>query len=139
MPQHSIDFLNQSTPTNGYPNTYTPIPANGESCPHTGLKHAYLYKLLGADGAARDFVRVVNLRDPKARHGKTLFHVGDMLHFLDQVASEQGSGAKRSSLPSSALSNHCSFDDKAFQQTSAASSLRQAGLGNHSQEPASGS
>ena len=78
-----------------YPNSYAPIPANGKSCPHTGLKHAHLYKLLGDNGAARDFVRVVNLRDPKARHGKTLFHVGDLLRFLNNLALEQGTGRKR--------------------------------------------
>jgi hypothetical protein len=77
-----------------YPNSYASIPANGQSCPHTGLKHAHLYKLLGQDGAAREFVRVVNLRHPKARHGKTLFHVGDMLRFLDNLAFEQGTGRK---------------------------------------------
>lgn len=80
-----------------YPNSYAPIPANGQSCPHTGLKHAHLYKLLGNNGAAREFVRVVNLRDPKARHGKTLFHVGDMLRFLDSLALDQGTGSKRES------------------------------------------
>jgi hypothetical protein len=63
------------------------IPANGQSCPYTGLKHARLYKLLGENGAAREFVRVVNR--------KTLFHVGDMLRFLDNLALEQGTGSKR--------------------------------------------
>jgi hypothetical protein len=80
-----------------YPNSYAPIPANGQSCPHTGLKHAHLYKLLGDKGSAREFVRVVNLRDPNARHGKTLFHVGDMLRFLDRIALEQGTGTNRES------------------------------------------
>jgi hypothetical protein len=76
---------------------YAPIPTNSQSRPHTGLKHAHLYKLLGNKGAAREFVRVVNLKDPKARHGKTLFHVGDMLRFLDGLALEQGTGRKRGS------------------------------------------
>ena len=81
-----------------YPNSYAPIPPSGQSCPHTGLKHAHLYKLLGSNGAARKFVRVVNLREPQARHGKTLFHVGDMLRFLDNLALEQGAGSERESL-----------------------------------------
>lgn len=80
-----------------YPNSYTTIPTNGRTCSHTGLKHAHLYKLLGDKGAAREFVRVVNLRDPKARHGKTLFHVGDMLRFLDRLAHGQGTGMNRES------------------------------------------
>lgn len=87
--------VEESATAEAYPNSYAPIPANGQSCPHTGLKHAHLYKLLGENGAARKFVRVVNLRDPKARHGKTLFHVGDMLRFLDNLALEQGTGRKR--------------------------------------------
>lgn len=89
--------VEESTITEAYPNSYATIPANGQSCPHTGLKHAHLYKLLGENGAAREFVRVVNLRDPKARHGKTLFHVGDMLRFLDKLAFKQGTGCKRES------------------------------------------
>ena len=91
-----IDIEEDAT-AEGYPNSYASIPANGQTCPHTGLKHAHLYKLLGDSGAARDFVRVVNLKDPKARHGKTLFHVGDMLRFLDRLALEQGTGRKRDS------------------------------------------
>jgi hypothetical protein len=87
--------IEESTSTGAYPNSYAPIPANGQSCPHTGLKHAHLYKLLGEKGSAREFVRVVNLRDPKARHGKTLFHVGDMFRFLDRLALEQGTGTNR--------------------------------------------
>jgi hypothetical protein len=89
--------IEEAASAEGYPNSYAPIPANGQSCPHTGLKHAHLYKLLAENGAVREFVRVVNLRDPKARHGKTLFHVGDMLRFLDRLALEQGTGRKRDS------------------------------------------
>lgn len=62
--------IEEDASAEGYPNSYAPIPANGQSCPHTGLKHAHLYKLLAENGAAREFVRVVSLRDPKARHGK---------------------------------------------------------------------
>jgi hypothetical protein len=91
--------VEDSASAGDYPNNYAPIPGNGQSCPHTGLKHAHLYKLLGNKGAAREFVRVVNLRDPKARHGKTLFHVGDMLRFLDGLALEQGTGGKRDCSP----------------------------------------
>ena len=88
----------QQTPAaEEYPNSYAPIPANGQLCPYTGLKHAHLYKLLGDGGSAREFVRVVSLRDPKARHGKTLFHVGDMLRFLNTLAHEQGTGMNRES------------------------------------------
>lgn len=81
-----------------YPNTYAPIPANGASCIHTGLKHAHMYKLLSDEGGARSFVRVVNLKTPKARHGKTLFNIGDMLRYLDHLAQQQGSGESRHSL-----------------------------------------
>ncbi len=81
-----------------YPNIYAPVPANGRACPHTGLKHAHLYKLLRNGGGARDFVRVVNLMEPRARHGKTLFHVGDLLRYLDHLAAQQGAGKNRCDL-----------------------------------------
>ena len=68
---------------------WCPIPPNGRSCQFTGLKHAKLYHLLAAGGLARKRVRVVNLRTPGAKRGQTLFHVGDMLQFLDSLASEQ--------------------------------------------------
>lgn len=68
---------------------WSPIPPNGQSCQFTGLKHAKLYNLLGADGLARSHVRVVNLRTPGAKRGQTLFNVGDMLRFLDGLAKEQ--------------------------------------------------
>lgn len=81
-----------------YPNVYTAIPPNGVSCPYTGLKHAHLYKLLRNGGGADDFVRVVNIKNPKARHGKTLFNVGDMLRYLDHLAAKQGTGQRRNML-----------------------------------------
>lgn len=68
---------------------WSPIPLNGQSCQFTGLKHAKLYNLLGADGLARSHVRVVNLRTPGAKRGQTLFNVGDMLRFLDGLAKAQ--------------------------------------------------
>ena len=79
----------------GYPNRYTPIPPNGRTCQHTGLRHAQLYKLLGENGSARPYVRVANLRQPGASKGKTVFHVGDLLKYLDRLAVEQGSGTQK--------------------------------------------
>ena len=74
-----------------YPNAYASLPPNkpGAVCPHTGLRHAHLAKLLRKGGRASSRVRVVCLREPGARHGKTLFHVGDMLRWLDDLASLQ--------------------------------------------------
>jgi hypothetical protein len=72
-----------------YPDRYTPIPANGLRCEFTGLRHAKLYHLLSAGSPARKRVRVANLRNPGAKRGQTLFHVGDMLRYLDEVAGEQ--------------------------------------------------
>jgi hypothetical protein len=69
-----------------YPNRYATIPPNGRRCEFTGLGHAKLYQILGADGIARRKVRVANLRMPGTARGQTLFHVGDMLRFLDQLA-----------------------------------------------------
>lgn len=69
-----------------YPNRYTPIPPNGQRCEFTGMKHAKLYDILSVGGIARDQVRVVNLRTPGRNRGQTLFHVGDMLRFLDELA-----------------------------------------------------
>jgi hypothetical protein len=72
-----------------YPDRYTPIPANGLRCEFTGLKHAKLYHLLQVGGPVRKKVRVANLRTPGTTRGQTLFHVGDMLRYLDEVAGEQ--------------------------------------------------
>ena len=69
-----------------YPNRYTAIPVNGEVCGVTGLKHSKLYTLLSKGGEAHGKVRVANLRGAGANRGKTLFHVGDMLRFLDEKA-----------------------------------------------------
>jgi len=68
--------------------SWSPIPPNGQRCQFTGLKHAKLYQILGESGVARKHVRVVNLRTPGATRGQTLFHVGDMLRFLDGLAQE---------------------------------------------------
>lgn len=73
---------------------WSPIPANGRSCQFTGLKHAKMYNLLSVGGLARKHVRVVNLRSPGASRGQTLFHVGDMLQFLDASAREQARTAE---------------------------------------------
>ena len=72
---------------------WSPIPPNGQRCQFTGLKHAKLYHLLSGDGHVRKRVRGVNLRTPGATRGQTLFHVGDMLQFLDELAREQGESA----------------------------------------------
>lgn len=74
-----------------YPQAYAALPINakGAVCPHTGLRHAHLSKLLKPGGLAAAFVRVVSLKEPGARRGKTLFHVGDMLRWLDYLASVQ--------------------------------------------------
>ena len=72
-----------------YPNRYTPIPPNGKRCEFTGMKHAKLYHILNVGGIARNKVRVANLRSPGANRGQTVFHVGDMLRFLDELAAEQ--------------------------------------------------
>jgi len=69
-----------------YPNRYATIPPNSRRCEFTGLGHAKLYQILGAEGIARSKVRVANLRMPGTARGQTLFHVGDMLRFLDALA-----------------------------------------------------
>jgi predicted phosphoadenosine phosphosulfate sulfurtransferase len=78
-----------------YPDIWCEIPPNGRICAHAGLKHAKLYSLLAKGGLARQHVRVANLRDPGAKQGKTLFHLGDLLRFLDELAAQQGSGQLR--------------------------------------------
>lgn len=77
-------------PAQQYPNRYATIPPNGKRCEFTGLGHAKLYQILGPDGVARRLVRVANLRTPGAARGQTLFHVGDMLRFLDSLAETKG-------------------------------------------------
>ena len=72
--------------TGEYPNRYVTIPPNGKRCEWTGLGHAKLYHILSPSGIARSKVRVANLRTPGTKRGQTLFHVGDMLRFLDELA-----------------------------------------------------
>lgn len=71
------------------------IPPNGKRCEFTGLGQAKLYTVLGAGGPARRKVRVANLRTPGATRGQTLFHVGDMLRFLDELANEQAANTDK--------------------------------------------
>ncbi len=92
---HIPETERKSTEREFYPNAYIAIPPNGKACAITGLKHAHLYKLLTGKGKARDYVRVVNLKVPGANKGKTLFHSGDMLRFLDKLALDQNSGIRR--------------------------------------------
>jgi len=66
---------------------YSPIPPNGKKCEFTGLGHSRLYQLL--NGPAKAFVRVASLREPGAKRGSRLFHVGDLLNYLDRLAAEQ--------------------------------------------------
>jgi hypothetical protein len=70
-----------------YPNRWAQIPPNGKHCPYTGLGHSRLYQLL--DGIGRKHIRVASIRDPKAARGTRLYHLGDMLRFLDQLAAER--------------------------------------------------
>ncbi len=88
-----------ATAESNYPNAYTAIPPNGKTCPHTGLAHSHLYQLLSEAGLARPYVRTLSLRQPGSHKGKSLFHVGDFLAFLDALASQQGSGVRRGEMP----------------------------------------
>jgi hypothetical protein len=84
----TLQIEETETPPTEYPNRYVTIPPNGRRCEFTGLGHAKLYQILGPNGMARRHVRVANLRTPGAARGQTLFHVGDMLRFLDGLAQE---------------------------------------------------
>ena len=70
-----------------FPDRWTPIPANGAKCEWTGLGHGRCYQLL--NGLARKHVRTASIREPGASRGTRLFHVGDMLRFLDALARKQ--------------------------------------------------
>ena len=95
MKTKTIEIASDESTTPGYVNCYAAIPPNGKVCSFTGMRHTHLYTMLSVGGSARPFVRVVNLREPGASKGKTLFHVGDMLGFLDELAARQGSGQSR--------------------------------------------
>lgn len=69
-------------------NRYLPIPANGRCCPISGLGHATLWRLL--NGQARNSVRVASLRQPGQVRAKCLYHVGDLMAYLDGLASRRG-------------------------------------------------
>jgi hypothetical protein len=98
MKTKSIEIVVDENDKPGYPNCYAPIPPNGAVCGHTGLRHTHLYNMLSAGGSARPYVRVVNLREPGATKGKTLFHVGDFFRYLDWCARQQGSGQQRTAI-----------------------------------------
>jgi hypothetical protein len=73
---------------------YAPVPTNSEGpCRYTGLRHSLLYVTLNRP-EVRERVRVAKLKAPGANRGKTLFHVGDMLAYLDSLADEQKGGAQ---------------------------------------------
>ena len=101
-----------------YPNCYAAIPPNGKVCSWTGLRHTHLYTLLSEGGTARSFVRVVSLREPGASKGKTLFHVGDMMRFLGELAARQKSGELRPM--GNPASTGCAYADRGT-ETGAAS------------------
>ena len=89
-PMHPQDHYLTSAPLSTddacrYPMRYVPVPPNGKVCPVTGLKHAYLYRLL-RHGEAAKHVRIAHLKEPGCSRGRMLFHAGDMLRWLDRVA-----------------------------------------------------
>ena len=91
-PKSRREFLGEQPDTNCFPDRYAPIPPNGRRCDFSGLGHARLYQLL--NGPARPFVRVASLREPGAKRGTRLFHVGDLLNYLDRLAAEQAGDSK---------------------------------------------
>jgi hypothetical protein len=98
MTTKTIEIAVDDVQNGDYPNCYAAIPPNGKVCGHTGLRHTHLYAMLAMGGAARPYVRVVNLREPGASKGKTIFHVGDFFRYLDWHAKQQGAGAQRSTI-----------------------------------------
>lgn len=78
-----------------FPDRYAPIPPNGKKCEFTGLGHARLYQLL--NGPAKAFVRVASLREPDAKRGTRLFHVGDLLNYFNRLAVEQAADSAETS------------------------------------------
>src|SRR5260370_37543836 len=83
----------ESSPSEGYLRShahldrYAQFPANGRRCEFTGLGHSRFYQLL--DGPAKDHVRVASLKEPGKKRGTRLFHVGDLLRYLDGLATKQ--------------------------------------------------
>lgn len=70
-----------------YPDRWEVVTPNGRRCPHTGQSHAGLYRLLGPRGLALRYVRVAQLRREGCSRGQLLFHVGDMMRWLDAQAA----------------------------------------------------
>ena len=75
-----------------YPETWTPIVPNGKRCKVTGLGHSKLYQILGPEGIAKPYVRTASLKPGGAIRGTTIFHVGDMLRWLNKKAAESAGG-----------------------------------------------
>jgi hypothetical protein len=74
-----------------YPDAYSLMPPGGTACAITGLDCAHLSALLASDARWRTGVRVVEIDAPGHSERKILFHVGDVLRLLDQMAKEQTS------------------------------------------------
>jgi hypothetical protein len=83
----SGEFLGEQKAATSFPDRYSPIPPNGQKCAFTGLGHSRMYQLL--NGPAKPYVRVASLREPGTARGTTLFHVGDMLGYLNSLAQHR--------------------------------------------------
>jgi hypothetical protein len=85
--QIAVPGMHGQKPASTSQDRYTPITPNGVTCPVTGLNHPRLFQLLA--GPARAHVRVVSLKQPGQIRAKRLFHVGDMLAYLNNLAASQ--------------------------------------------------
>lgn len=89
----AADFIPAVTPE-GAPalNRYLPVPKNGALCPVSGFGHARFYSKV-INGSGRDHVRILDLKEPGQSRGTKFYHAGDLLAWLDSLATRGGRAA----------------------------------------------
>jgi hypothetical protein len=82
----SVVARSQPDDPSRYPNCYAPLPPDGQTCPITGLFSSELIQLCSKN---RNEIRFVRFDVTGASTPKTIFHCGDVLHLLDDIAHTQ--------------------------------------------------
>ncbi len=68
-------------------NRYAPVPRNGQQCCISGFGHTRFYQKV-SNGPGREHVRILDTKSPGQKRGTKFFHVGDLLAWLDSLATK---------------------------------------------------
>lgn len=70
------------------PDAYLPVPPNDKTCPFSGRGHHWFYKTI-INGPARKHIRLIHDIQPKGKRGTWMYHIGDLIDFLNGLAEAQ--------------------------------------------------